>query len=83
MTRAELETLNILGRRGYTASTSLGMSRGIPGYPGGSPRGSAGEAGPMPPRPLRAHSANCSCRTGEEAGPFIVARGSHPSGIRR
>jgi hypothetical protein len=34
--------------------TSLGMSRGIPGYPGGSPRGSAEEAGPVPPRPLRA-----------------------------
>jgi hypothetical protein len=32
--------------------TSLGMSRGIPGYPGGLPRGSAGEAGPVPPRPL-------------------------------
>ena len=28
------------------------MSRGIPGYPGGLPRGSAGEAGPVPPRPL-------------------------------
>jgi hypothetical protein len=28
------------------------MSRGIPGYPGGPPRGSAGEAGPVPPRPL-------------------------------
>jgi hypothetical protein len=32
--------------------TSLGMSRGIPGYPGGLPRGSAEEAGPVPPRPL-------------------------------
>jgi hypothetical protein len=32
--------------------TSLGMSRGIPGYPSGLPRGSAGEAGPVPPRPL-------------------------------
>src|SRR5215831_15711060 len=32
--------------------TSLGQSRGIPGYPGGRPRGSAGEAGPVPPRPL-------------------------------
>ncbi len=28
------------------------MSRGIPGYSGGLPRGSAGEAGPVPPRPL-------------------------------
>jgi hypothetical protein len=28
------------------------MSRGIPGYPGGLPRGSAREAGPVPPRPL-------------------------------
>src|SRR5271167_2200064 len=52
MTRAEPETLNIASRRGYSAPTSLGMSRGIPGYPSGSPRGSAGEAGPMPPRPL-------------------------------
>jgi hypothetical protein len=34
------------------SNTSLGMSRGIPGYPGGLPRGSAGEAGPVPPRPL-------------------------------
>ena len=34
-------------------ATSLGTSRGIPGYPGGLPRGSAGEAGPVPPRPLR------------------------------
>jgi len=33
------------------------MSRGIPGYPGGLPRGSAGEAGPVPPRPLHPHSA--------------------------
>jgi hypothetical protein len=32
--------------------SSLGESRGIPGYPGGRPRGSAGEAGPVPPRPL-------------------------------
>ena len=38
----------------YTdTSTSLGMSCGIPGYPCGLPRGSAGEAGPVPPRPLR------------------------------
>ena len=35
-----------------SVATSLGMSRGIPGYPGGLPRGSAGEAGPVPPRPL-------------------------------
>ena len=35
-----------------SGDTSLGMSRGIPGYPGGLPRGSAGEAGPVPPRPL-------------------------------
>jgi hypothetical protein len=42
-----------VAKSGYTgAATSLGMSRGIPGYPGGLPRGSAGEAGPVPPRPL-------------------------------
>src|SRR6516165_893069 len=35
-----------------TLLTSLGMGRGTPGYPGGLPRGSAGEAGPVPPRPL-------------------------------
>ena len=40
-------------KRDYiSVDTSLGMSRGIPGYPGGLPRGSAGEAGPVPPRPL-------------------------------
>ena len=33
------------------------MSRGIPGYPGGLPRGSAGEAGPVPPRPLPSRAA--------------------------
>jgi hypothetical protein len=38
-------------------ATSLGTSRGTPGYPGGSPKGSAGEAGPMPPRPLRTRRA--------------------------
>ncbi len=59
---------------GYSrAITSLGMSRGIPGYPGGPPRGSAGEAGPVPPRPLASlprsslsvqHLAICGNRVG-------------------
>jgi hypothetical protein len=41
--------------KSYTGDiTSLGMSRGIPGLPGGLPRGSAREAGPVPPRPLPA-----------------------------
>jgi hypothetical protein len=53
--------------------TSLGMSRGIPGYPGGSPRGSAEEAGPVPPRPLRAQPANQSCRNGDQACPSSPA----------
>jgi hypothetical protein len=39
------------------------MSRGIPGYPGGLPRGSAGEAGPVPPRPLPSRG---SCRRHED-----------------
>jgi hypothetical protein len=41
----------------FSVNTSLGMSRGIPGYPGGLPRGSAGEAGPVPPRPLPSRGA--------------------------
>ncbi len=48
-----IEPIYSRGQTRYTLlSTSLGMSRGIPGYPCGRPRGSAGEAGPMPPRPL-------------------------------
>src|SRR5215475_14842345 len=47
----------------------LGMSRGTPGYPGGSPRGSVGEAGPMPPRPLRlagCRAEGLSCRSARQ-----------------
>jgi (1->4)-alpha-D-glucan 1-alpha-D-glucosylmutase len=47
-----LDEANALKRDYISINTSLGMSRGIPGYPGGLPRGSAGEAGPVPPRPL-------------------------------
>ena len=50
-----------------SVNTSLGMSRGIPGYPGGLPRGSAGEAGPVPPRPL----------------PFSTSRLPHPEQTSR
>ena len=44
------------------------MSRGIPGYPGGLPRGSAGEAGPVPPRPLPSpdlHKTGGCCKWSE------------------
>ncbi len=47
------------------------MSRGIPGHPGGLPRGSAGEAGPVPPRPLHpfiAAEADDISRFGEMLG---------------
>ncbi len=48
----------VAGKPILARTTSLGRSRGIPGYPGGSPRGSAGEAGPMPPRPLPPQAHN-------------------------
>ncbi len=59
---------------------SLGMSRGIPGYPSGSPRGSAGEAGPVPPRPLRTQPTTYSGRNGGGAEPLY--RGKRLAPIR-
>jgi hypothetical protein len=74
MTRAEAETLNIVSRRGYSVAMSLGMSRGIPGYPSGSPRGSAGEAGPMPPRPLPTQHPDVGSVTWSHLSPWQAAR---------
>ena len=52
ISRESLDEADATKRDYIGVDTSLGMSRGIPGYPGGLPRGSAGEAGPVPPRPL-------------------------------